>query len=81
MALYKPLFVNLTSEPLGEGYIANSHLYTAILPVNNLYNEFIIQQALFFREKRTAAMYIKLYKRHDYPMKSDVTNVQYYKHS
>jgi hypothetical protein len=31
-----------------------------------------------FLRKLTAAVYIKLYKRHDYPMKSGVTNVQYY---
>jgi hypothetical protein len=79
MTLYKP-------EQVCEGYIAYSRLYTAILPVNNLYNEFIIQQALFLEKKvrcfneSTTATYIKLYNRHYYPMKSDITNVQYYKH-
>jgi hypothetical protein len=33
---------------------------------------------------KSTAMYLKstlyVYKRHDYPMKSDVTNMQYYKH-
>jgi hypothetical protein len=43
MALYKRLFVNITR--------AVRRLYTAIYPVNNLYNEFIIQHASFFREK------------------------------
>jgi hypothetical protein len=44
-----------------------------------------MQHASFFREKvrflheSTVAVYIKLYKRQDYPMKGDVTNVQFYK--
>jgi hypothetical protein len=32
-----------------------------------------------FLHKLTAAVYIKLYNRHNYPIKSDVTNVQFYK--
>jgi hypothetical protein len=35
---------------------------------------------MWFLNKLTAAVYIKLYKRHDYPMKNDVTNMQYYKY-
>jgi hypothetical protein len=41
--------------------------------------------SIIFREKSKISSGInssrvyKLYKRHDYPMKSDVTNVQYYK--
>jgi hypothetical protein len=31
-----------------------------------------------FLYESTTAVYTKLYKRHDYPTKSDVTNVQYY---
>jgi hypothetical protein len=67
MALYKRLFVNITRA------------------ARNLYNEFIIQQASFclekvrYLQKSTAAVYINQYTSHDYPMKSDVPNVQYYK--
>jgi hypothetical protein len=56
----------------------------AIKTVRQVYNKFIILQASFFREKvrflqkSTADLYIKQYKRHNYPMKTDVTNVHYY---
>jgi hypothetical protein len=37
-----------------------------------------LEKKVRFLHESTAAVYIKLYKRNNYPMKNDVTNVQYY---
>jgi hypothetical protein len=84
MALFKRLFVNITRAVRRGLYCKQPFIYGHITCQQSLlriYNtaSIILEKKVSFIHGSIAAVYIKLYKRHDFPMKNDVTNVQYYK--
>jgi hypothetical protein len=51
---------------------------SGIFILNLLYSKLpFVEKKVRLLHKLTAAMYIKPYKRHSYPMKIDVTNIHY----